>query len=73
MKRFLIILLLMIVIVGGCESLQLVGFSVGATYLTANVETTSVNALDGFGQMTTKETTKVDGVLPIFLLNFKFK
>ena len=68
-----IILTIFLLFCIGCESVKLKGFSVGAAYLNTDVETSSVNSLNGYGQLSTKDTTRVEGFMPIALLNFEFE
>ena len=75
MKKLLVMLLVVGVLVstGGCDSVALDGFSVGVVYLNTDLTTTnSINA-GHFGQFTDEQTTKVEGLMPTFSLNFKFK
>ena len=74
-KRIAILLIVagMLLSVGGYESIKLEGFSIGVVYL--NTDLTTTNSIDAgyFGQFTEKQTTKVEGLMPTFSLNFKFK
>jgi len=74
MKHLLLILIVLFVILcSGCESIKLDGFSAGAAILKMDVKTTTTNNLGGYGTLTSKKITKVNEIMPIFLLNFKFK
>ena len=75
-KQMLTILLIvvgMLIGTGGCESIAMDGFSIGVVYLNTDITTTnSINA-GPFGQFTGDQTTKIEGLMPTFSLNFKFK
>jgi len=60
--RYLLILILLLVmfVVCGCESVKLDGFSIGAAYLNTDLTNEYQN-------------TKVEGLMPIGLLNFRFE
>ena len=73
MKRLFMILSILVFIVCGCESPKLKGFSVGVIYLNTDIETTSTNNLSGYGQLSSKDNTKVEGFMPVALLNFEFE
>ena len=65
MRKIFYILMLIILLLLGCQSengggIKLDGFSVGLTYLNTNIET--------FGQK-----AEVREIMPIGLVNFKFK
>jgi len=72
-KILILLLILGILFISGCESVQLNGFSVGATYLNTNIMTINSTDAGVFGQFTNKQETKVEGLMPIILFNFKFK
>ena len=61
-----------ILISNGCESVKLDGFSAGVAILNTDVRTFTTNELGNYGELKTKQITKVNELMPIFLLNFKF-
>jgi len=61
----LLFLLLIMIFISGCESVKLDGFSVGVIYLNTDLTTNS--------SLTGQQSTKADGIMPVGLLNFKFK
>lgn len=73
MKRFVCTLLISSILLCGCESVKLDGFSAGIAYLNTDVKTINTNQLGVYGQLTSETTTKVKEFMPIFLLNFKFE
>lgn len=72
-KVITICLLALLILMVGCESLRPKGFSIGVVYLNTDVETTSTNRLGNYGQLSTKDTTSIEGFLPIALLNFEYE
>lgn len=72
MKRLLIILFV-VLLAGGCNSLECDGFSVGAVYLDTELLTNSSVDAGYLGQWDTAQKTKVEGLMPMFMFNFKFK
>lgn len=66
-------LLIALACLSGCGSIKADGFSVGALYLNTDVSTSTSHSLGYFGQATSKQTTKIEEIVPIILFNFKFK
>ena len=62
---FLGVLLLIMILFCGCQSVKLDGFSVGVIYLNTDLTTTS--------SFTGQQSTKVEGIMPVGLLNFRFE
>lgn len=82
MKKLLLVLIVvgMLISAGGCVSVKLDGFSIGATYLNTditylNTDITTTNLINAgpFGEFTGEQKTKVEGLMPILLFNFRFK
>lgn len=59
------ICLLVVLLIAGCQSVRVDGFSVGVIYL--NTDLTNNNRFTG------EQSTRVEGVMPTALLNFKFE
>ena len=75
MKKLLLALSVILVLsLSGCNSVSCDGFSVGALYLNADVTTESHQTFgDDLGGFHSKSRTDIDEIVPVFMVNFKFK
>ena len=72
MKLRVIIVCIGLLFLVGCKSIEVDGFSVGALYLDTSIETHTTNRIGGYG-FETNQTSKIEEIVPILLINFKFK
>ena len=69
MKKQILMLVLLIgmILMQGCDSIKFEGFSLGATYLNTDI-TTIIATPSRF----VEQKTNIEGLMPIVLFNFKF-
>jgi len=72
MKNVLLTICCVVLFVVGCDSIEVDGFSVGALYLNTTVESSSTHSIGGYS-FGTKQKNTIEEIVPMLLLNFKFK
>jgi len=71
-KLKLVLCIILAVVITGCDSMKFDGISVGALYLNTDINTSSSHTV-WKQQFDSKQSTKIEQVIPIVLFNFTFK